>query len=135
MLPELGGGQDRRLKPVRVNLPRNSSGDAVTTTFPLINPQQRRQEGGKTIKTYENPPLTPSQRLLSSPDIPEATKARMQAENARLDPFTLKKEIERKLKNFFTLLGNLDRESTKTRPPPAFGNIHPWGNSTGAPDG
>jgi len=37
----------------------------------------------------------------------------------------LKKEIERKLKNFFTLLGNLNRESTKTQRSPAFGNIYP----------
>lgn len=92
---------------------------------PTFKLAQRRKEGGKTIKTYENPPLTPYQRLLSSPDIPEDTKARLRAEHARLDPFTLKKEIERKLKNFFTLLGNLNRESTKTQRSPAFGNIYP----------
>jgi hypothetical protein len=37
----------------------------------------------------------------------------LREEHARLNPFALKKNIERKLKNFFTLLGNLDRESTK----------------------
>jgi len=81
--------------------------------------------GGKTIKTFENPPLTPYQRLLASPDISEATKARLKAEHARLAPFALKKESERKLKNFFALLGNLDRESTKARRSSAFGNIYP----------
>ncbi len=34
-------------------------------------------------------------------------------EQTRLNPFELKKRIERKLKNFFTHLGNLDRESMK----------------------
>lgn len=80
-------------------------------TFKLL---QRRKQGGKTIKTYEKTPQTPYQLLLASPDIPEAAKARLRAEHTRLDPFALKKEIERQLKNFFTLLGNLDRESTKT---------------------
>jgi hypothetical protein len=56
---------------------------------------------------------TPYQRLLDSPHIPKATKARLQAEHARLNPFALKKAIEEKLRKFFTVLGNLDRESTK----------------------
>ena len=57
---------------------------------------------------------TPYQRLLESPDIQEATKAKLRAEHATLDPFELKKSIEAKLKNFFTVQGNLDRASTKT---------------------
>ena len=31
-----------------------------------------------------------------------------------MDPYELKKRIEAKLKKFFTALGKLDRESTKT---------------------
>lgn len=79
-------------------------------TFKLL---RRKQQDGKTVKTYEKTPQTPYQRLLECPQIPEATKARLRAEHARLDPFALKKAIERKLKSFFTALGNLDRESTK----------------------
>ena len=33
--------------------------------------------------------------------------------SASLDPFELKKNIEIKLKKFFTVLGNLNREATK----------------------
>lgn len=79
-------------------------------TFKLL---RRKQQDGKTVKTYEKTPQTPYQRLLECPQIPEATKARLRAEHARLDPFALKKAIERKLKSFFTALGNLDGESTK----------------------
>ncbi|EEF63025.1 hypothetical protein [Pedosphaera parvula] len=50
------------------------------------------------------------QRLLASPDIEAATRTRLLQEYASLNPFELKKCIEQKLKNFFTLLGNLDRE-------------------------
>jgi len=51
--------------------------------------------------------------LLASPHIPEATKAKLRADHAGLDPFALKKSIEVKLKKFFTALGNLNREATK----------------------
>ena len=80
-------------------------------TFKLL---KRDKRGSKTVRVYEPAPQTPYQRLLESPDIDPATKTRLRAEHALLDPFELKKNIERKLKNFFTVLGNRDRESTKT---------------------
>lgn len=80
---------------------------------PTFKLAQREKKGGKTVKTYEKTPQTPYQRLLECPQVPEATKARLRTAHARLDPFALKKAIERKLKHFFTVLGNLDRESTK----------------------
>jgi len=79
-------------------------------TFKLL---RREKQAGKTRRIYESGPKTPYQRLLESPDIPEATKARLRAEHATLDPFALKKSIEARLKAFFTALSNLDREATK----------------------
>jgi hypothetical protein len=79
-------------------------------TFKLC---QREKNNGKTKRVYEQELLTPYQRLLASPNISAAIKAKLRAEHARLDPFALKKNIERKLKNFFTALGNLNREATK----------------------
>lgn len=80
-------------------------------TFKLL---KREKKNGRTKRIYEKTPQTPYQRLLESPDIAEATKARLRTEHAELDPFALKKSIEEKLRKFFTALGNLDRESTKT---------------------
>ncbi len=80
-------------------------------TFKLL---KREKKNGRTKRIYEAAPQTPYQRLLESPEIPEATKVKLRAEHAGLDPFALKKSIEVKLKKFFTALGNLDRESTKT---------------------
>jgi hypothetical protein len=80
-------------------------------TFKLL---KREKQDGKTRRIYEKQPQTPYQRLLESPDIPEETKAKLRAEHAGLDPFALKKSIEDKLRKFFTALGNLDSESTKT---------------------
>jgi hypothetical protein len=80
-------------------------------TFKLL---KREKKNGRTKRIYEQKPQTPYQRLLDSPEIPEATKEKLRGEHAGLDPFALKKSIEEKLKKFFTALGNLDRESTKT---------------------
>jgi hypothetical protein len=79
-------------------------------TFKLL---KREKKNGQTKRVYEQKPQTPSQRLLASADIPEATKARLRAEHAQLDPFALKKSIEVKLRKFFTALSNLNREATK----------------------
>jgi len=79
-------------------------------TFKLV---KREKHNGKTKRVYEKKPQTPYQRLLASPDIPEAKKTKLRAEHAELDPFALKKSIEAKLKKFFTALGNLNREATK----------------------
>jgi hypothetical protein len=80
---------------------------------PTFKLRRREKKDGKTKRFYEQPPRTPYQRLLESGEIPEATKARLRAEHAALDPFELKKRIEEKLRKFFTVLGNLNRESTK----------------------
>ena len=79
-------------------------------TFKLL---RREKKNGKAKRVYETQPKTPYERLLESGDLPEATKARLRAEHAALDPFALKKSIEAKLKVFFTALSNLDREATK----------------------
>jgi hypothetical protein len=79
-------------------------------TFKLL---KREKKGSKTTRVYEKRPKTPYQRLLDSQHIAEANKARLRTEHEQLNPFELKKCIERKLKNFFTVLGNLNRESTK----------------------
>ena len=74
---------------------------------------RREKKDGRTKRIYEPKPQTPYERLVASPDIPEAMKVRLRAEHAALDPFALKKSIEAKLRKFFTALGNLDREATK----------------------
>ena len=81
-------------------------------TFKLL---KREKQAGRTKRVYEQTPQTPYQRLLESPDIPEAKKVQLRAQHPTLDPFALKKNIEIKLKKFFTALGNLNREATKLK--------------------
>jgi hypothetical protein len=79
-------------------------------TFKLL---RRDKRGSKTVRVYERQPKTPYQRLLESPEIPQARKQQLREKHAQLNPIELKKHLESKLRNFFTVLGNLDRESTK----------------------
>lgn len=79
-------------------------------TFKLL---RREKKDGKTKRIYEKSPQTPYQRLLASPDTAEAKKVKLRTQHVLLDPFELKKTIEKKLKYFFTVLGNLIREATK----------------------
>jgi hypothetical protein len=80
---------------------------------PTFKLSKREKKDGRTKRIYEKKPQTPYQRLLASADISEEQKAKLRAEHATLNPFALKKNIELKLKNFFTALGNLNREATK----------------------
>jgi hypothetical protein len=59
-------------------------------TFKLL---KREKKDGKTKRVYEKTPKTPYQRLLANADIPEATKAKLRAQHAKLDPFALKKTL------------------------------------------
>jgi hypothetical protein len=77
-------------------------------TFKLL------KRGRKTVRIYEAKPQTPYQRLLASVALAEAIKEQRQAVHALLDLFALKKSLEQKLRQFFTVLGNLNRESTPT---------------------
>ena len=80
-------------------------------TFKLL---KREKKDGKTVRSTKRNRRRPINDCWSSPDIPEATKAKPAGPTRALDPFALKKSIEDKLKKFFTALGNLDREATKT---------------------
>jgi hypothetical protein len=57
---------------------------------------KERQEG--RIKRQYGRPQTPLARVLSSPEVTEATKQRLREAKARLNPFALKLEVARQLK-------------------------------------
>jgi hypothetical protein len=71
---------------------------------------QTREQGGPGLRADTQ---TPFQRLLESPGTIKP-KPRLRQEHALVFPFELKKSTERKLKSFFTVLGNLKCESMKS---------------------
>lgn len=64
---------------------------------------EKTKVNSKYIKKYDTP-TTPYQRLLDSPHIADEAKEKLQAVHANLNPFHLKKEIEKKLRRFFNNL-------------------------------
>lgn len=69
-------------------------------TFKLI---EKVRVNSKFKKTYETP-NTPYNRLIASPEVPEQSKSTLTALHDSLNPFELKKTVEKKLKQVFNLL-------------------------------
>lgn len=55
----------------------------------------------KYKRAYEKIPKTPYQRILAHADVAEDVKEKLRQEHARLNPWTMKKEIDRRLKNLY----------------------------------
>jgi len=64
--------------------------------------RKERSLEGKVRRIYPKA-QTPLQRVLASPDIPAATKAKLQADKARLNPFALQREIAHQLREIDAL--------------------------------
>jgi hypothetical protein len=56
--------------------------------------------GSKTLKRYD-PPQTPYQRTMESPHPPFSVKLHLSKQLEKLNPFTLRKAMEQKLKKIF----------------------------------
>ena len=64
---------------------------------PTLKLKEKKQLGAKIVRKYHQP-MTPYQRVLASPEIPEETKQALKLRFDSLDPFELRERIEQKLK-------------------------------------
>lgn len=60
---------------------------------------ERKERAEGRLKRVYGAAQTPLARVLASPEVTEQTKLRLQQEKARLNPFALKREVNRSLKN------------------------------------
>jgi hypothetical protein len=67
----------------------------------LIKSRQRR--------VYEPAPKTPYQRLMESPHVPACSKDKLASVHSSVDPVTLKRSIDRKMKEILSLIITLDK--------------------------
>ncbi len=75
--------------------------DAFQNFFrPSVKLIEKKRIGSKYRKRYDEP-QTPCQRILAAVEVADEQKARLKAQFDQLDPFELKKTIERKLKIIF----------------------------------
>jgi hypothetical protein len=70
---------------------------------PSLKLKSKIRIGSRYRKTYEKP-KTPYQRIVESPYIASDLKQRLELTHSALNPFQLKKTIERKLKTIFNLV-------------------------------
>ena len=78
--------------------------------LPSMKLKTKEKIGSRYRRKYEAP-RTAYQRLLESPHVSKEAKLRLRHTFRQLNPFTLKKEIERKLKKIFTLHRQLQARS------------------------
>jgi len=75
---------------------------------PSLKLREKHRNGAKYVKKY-HPPLTPYQRILDHPGIPETTKIALKTQHDQLNPFAMKAAIGQQLKiifsHVFTCLG------------------------------
>jgi hypothetical protein len=67
---------------------------------PSVKLTTKQRLGSKTVKRYD-PPQTPYQRVLASPDVPASTKRALTHQFRALNPFLLRRAMETKLTKLF----------------------------------
>lgn len=94
---------DKDLVPVINDLYKNEWSLFTNYFCPTLKLKEKQKVNSKYIKKYE-PPQTPYQRLAASHDITEEAKAKLETLYNSLNPFTLKRKIETKLKSIFHIV-------------------------------
>lgn len=80
---------------------------------PVLKLKAKERIGGQIRKHYDEP-KTPAQRLLESPLVPHADKARIMAMLACKNPIDLKRRLDQRLKEFFEIVDKKKRERRST---------------------
>lgn len=65
--------------------------------LPTMKLEKKERVGSRTVRKY-GPTQTPLARVLACAEVDEATKARLRTERAGLNPFALRREVDRQLK-------------------------------------
>lgn len=69
---------------------------------PSVKLIDKQRVASKTIKRYDDP-KTPYQRVLESNDVQDSIKEKLREQMKNLNPFTLRKQMEKRLKKIFNL--------------------------------
>lgn len=78
---------------------------------PVMKLKKKTRVGGRIIKEYDEP-KTPMQRLLESPHLPSHQKRKLKEKFSLKNPFYLKEQLDKKLKEFFESVDKRNRKLT-----------------------
>ena len=76
---------------------RGALDQLLNSFLPTMKLEKKERVGSKTVRQY-GPTQTPLARVLACADVSEATKARLRAERAGLNPFAVRREVDRQMK-------------------------------------
>lgn len=78
---------------------------SLLTNFfnPTLKLTSKAREGSKWVRKHSKP-ITPAQRLIDHPNVPQPVKDKLLAEMKALNPFLLQRRIQHKLGTIFKLL-------------------------------
>ena len=65
--------------------------------LPTLKLERKERVGRRVVRKY-GPALTPLCRVLACVEVPDETKERLKAHKLRLNPFALRREVDRQLK-------------------------------------
>ena len=65
--------------------------------LPSLKLESKRREGSKTVRVYGRA-QTPLERVLACPEVSPHKKAQLRALRTELNPFALRREVDRRLK-------------------------------------
>jgi len=76
---------------------------------PVMKLVEKQREGSKVKKKYDEP-QTPCDRLLSCPKVTEEVKNHLRKMRGSLDPIELSEDIERRLRDIFERIGEIEEQ-------------------------
>jgi hypothetical protein len=80
---------------------------------PVLKLKSKERIGGRVKKVYDEP-KSPFKRLMDSSYVPEEEKSRLKDTYCTKNPIYLKKEMDKKLKEFFDLVDDIKRRKRAT---------------------
>jgi hypothetical protein len=76
---------------------KGALGQLLNFFLPTMKLESKRREGSRTIRKY-GPAATPLSRVLACPEVSKQTKDRLQKARRELNPFALRRQVDRQLK-------------------------------------
>lgn len=83
--------------PLINTLCKGALGQLLNFFLPTMKLESKRREGSRIIRKY-GPAATPLSRVLASPEVSQETQARLQNTKRQLNPFALRRQVDRELK-------------------------------------
>lgn len=94
--------ENRKIVPLMNELYRSEWRFFHNFFCPSVKLVEKKRVASKTIKRYDSP-KTPYQRVLESPEVPNSRKQALKEQFSSLNPFDLRKAMEKKLQKIFNI--------------------------------